>query len=1028
LTKARERTEQLAAHNLGKYFVFSGQGRGSRATIDKSTWNHRLSRLVRITWVLLFCLACNISRLYSQQAPPQVSYEGQQVATVYLVARPDIDVDSLRSVVLQGANQPYSKELIQKSIAALQGTGRFSKVELNVIPEQDGLRLEFILEPAYRIGIIDFPGALKAFSYTRLLQTVNYPLEEPYEKNRVEDGRKALEQFLIHNGYFLATVEPSSRVDDAQQLVNVIYNVKLGRHARFGDIEVTAPTASETVQLVTAPPETAQLEKALRSVRARLHGANLKRGQSYDPDRIARAERLLQQNLGKQNHLAGRINLVPPTYDAETNRAKLHFEVTPGPVVAIRVLGTHISGKTLHTLVPIYQENAVDEELIQEGAQNIAAYLQSKGFFDAKVTSQFSSNSSDPILTYSVERGRRHRLANVDITGNSHIAKRNLMDQVMLQKARFHFFFHDKFNDDLLKRSAKNLEAYYRNQGYEGAKVMPHVVDAEPNVSVTFQVDEGDQTLVESIDVQGNRTEPLSTLVTGGLAIEPGRPYSQTSVDQDRSRLMAAYLSLGHPNATFRSSVSRVAGDRQRVLVTYVIDEGPHVGVSRVIYTGQSHTRPALISRTAAVQPETHLSERKLLAAESDLYNLGIFDWDNVSPREPITDQKTEDVLVRVHEAKRNTIRYGLGFESTPRSGSLSTGVLILPGLPTATLPKGFTVNEKTVISPLGSIEYSRLNMFGRAETASVSALVSRLDQKGSFTYSDPLKSPNWSSLLTLSGERTTQNPLFTARIGQASFQVERSLNSAKTKRLQLRYTYERTSLTNLLIENFVPVQDQTVHLSGVSASFVEDTRDKPLDAHRGVYHSLDFSISPTAFGSSDNVIRLFGQTSHYWQIAPWMVWANNVRLGLVSSFAGSHVPFSERFFTGGADSLRGFPLNGAGPQGTALLCTSSKDPSSCTARVAVPQGGKELFIINSEGRFPIPLKSGLGGVIFYDGGNVYSSINLKSTFNDYSNTVGIGLRYATPVGPIRIDIGHNLNPVPGLKGTNIFVTLGQSF
>ncbi len=86
------------------------------------------------------------------------------------------------------------------------------------------------------------------------------------------------------------------------------------------------------------------------------------------------------------------------------------------------------------------------------------------------------------------------------------------------------------------------------------------------------------------------------------------------------------------------------------------------------------------------------------------------------------------------------------------------------------------------------------------------------------------------------------------------------------------------------------------------------------------------------------------------------------------------------------------------------------------------------LFIFNSEARFPIPLKKGLGGVIFYDGGNVYQNISFRHFFNDYSNTVGIGLRYQTPVGPVRIDIGRNLNPVPGLKSTQIFVTLGQSF
>ena len=147
-----------------------------------------------------------------------------------------------------------------------------------------------------------------------------------------------------------------------------------------------------------------------------------------------------------------------------------------------------------------------------------------------------------------------------------------------------------------------------------------------------------------------------------------------------------------------------------------------------------------------------------------------------------------------------------------------------------------------------------------------------------------------------------------------------------------------------------------------------------------------------------------------------------------MKSFAGSHVPISQRFFSGGSDSLRGFPLNGAGPQGTAVLCTDENDLSTCTSKIRVPIGGHQLFIFNSEGRFPIPLKKGLGGVVFYDGGNVYARLRPPLSFSDYSNTVGFGLRYQTPVGPVRIDIGRNLNPVAGLKSTQIFVTLGQSF
>ena len=382
-----------------------------------------------------------------------------------------------------------------------------------------------------------------------------------------------------------------------------------------------------------------------------------------------------------------------------------------------------------------------------------------------------------------------------------------------------------------------------------------------------------------------------------------------------------------------------------------------------------------------------------------------------------------------MHEAKRNSISYGIGFQSTPRSGSLSTGTLVLPGLPTVGLPKNFTILEKTIISPLGSISYSRLNLRGRAETFSVSALVSSLDQKVSLTYSMPhFIGTQWSSLFSASGENTTQNPLFSAQLGQGSLQLERNLDAAKTRKMQLRYTYQHTDLNHLLIQNFVPPEDLSTHLSTLSATFVRDTRDNALDAHKGMFQTVDVQLSPIALGSSDNVIRFFGQQAYYWRATPWLVFANNVRLGLVSSFDGSHVPFSDRFFSGGADSLRGFPLNGAGQQATALLCTEENNPSTCTAKVTVPEGGLQLFIFNSELRFPIPVKKGLGGVIFYDGGNVYNSINLPALFRNYSNSVGFGLRYQTPVGPIRIDIGRNLNPVPGLSSTQVFVTLGQSF
>jgi outer membrane protein assembly factor BamA len=137
-------------------------------------------------------------------------------------------------------------------------------------------------------------------------------------------------------------------------------------------------------------------------------------------------------------------------------------------------------------------------------------------------------------------------------------------------------------------------------------------------------------------------------------------------------------------------------------------------------------------------------------------------------------------------------------------------------------------------------------------------------------------------------------------------------------------------------------------------------------------------------------------------------------------------VPTSERFFAGGGTTLRGFPTDEAGPVRKIPFCHIAGNPNC--APVPVPVGGNQLFILNSELRYPIPIMNNLGGVIFYDGGNVYRRINFPEFVDNYTNSVGVGLRYNTPIGPIRFDIGHNLNPVPGISSWQYFITLGQAF
>jgi outer membrane protein insertion porin family len=407
---------------------------------------------------------------------------------------------------------------------------------------------------------------------------------------------------------------------------------------------------------------------------------------------------------------------------------------------------------------------------------------------------------------------------------------------------------------------------------------------------------------------------------------------------------------------------------------------------------------------------------------------LNIFDWASVGPRKPITDQTDEMTLVKVHEAKRNEVTYGFGFEVSHRGGNIPTGTVALPGAATIGL-NGYQIapSQETFASPRGLVEFTRRNMRGLGETVGTSLLLSRLDQKFLATYGQPhFVGTSWQSLTSFSLERTSENPLFTASLGDAAFQVEKLLSHKSNTRLQLRYDFNKTDLSHVIVPQLVLPQDKNVRLSTFSVTLIRDTRDKPLDAHRGSFATVNVGITPTALGSSANLAKLFGQYAFYKPVHS-VVFANSIRIGLASPFAGSFVPTSQLFFSGGGTSLRGFPIDEAGPQRLVPFCNVLQNQAGCVD-ITVPVGGKQLFILNSEVRFPLGIMKALGGVVFYDGGNVDSAINLHSFAGNYTNTIGIGLRYATPIGPVRIDFGRNLNPIPGISPTQYYITIGQAF
>jgi outer membrane protein assembly factor BamA len=975
-------------------------------------------------WALpIFVALAGSSHLKCQQNS-KVSYDGQRVAAVDLVANPKISVDSLRPLVQQKPDEAYSTPKVEGTMSALKETGRFSKVEVDVKPDPGGLRVTFTLEPALYFGIFQFPGATKSFSYTRLLQVIDIPNQTPYQQDVVAKAGGALLQFLISEGYFQAQVETESRFDETHMLADVVFHVTLGKRAKVGNVEAHGPEPSEANRLL----------HATRSLRAAATGASLKPGKQYTSKRIDSAIALMKRDLANQHHLASKVHSDQPHFHPDTNHADIIFDAQPGPIVKVRVIGARLSwlpfvrGRQIKKLIPIFSEGTVDPDLVEEGRRNLTDFFQSKGYFDVKVTTNFENQSSTVDLVYNVDRGSRHKVEAVGFRGNERIDSDNLIQQVAVKPHRL-LLSRGRFSDKLLRQSVQSIAAFYKDRGYEDVKVDPDVVDREPKIYVTFRITKGPQTVVENLALQGNtRISGLELTPKGGFRLRPGQPFSPKGLADDRSHIMAVYMDRGFLNSEFDAKVTRLPSDPHKVDVSYTVSEKQQVKVSEVLLVGNKQTRPSLIDKTANITPATPLSQGRLLTGESKLHELGVFDWASVEPRRPIADQSNEEVVVKVHEAGQNEVTYGFGLEVARRGGNVPSGTIALPGQPPITSgAPNFTAAEKTFASPRGSIGFTRYNVRGLAESLSVSTLLSRLDQRAVATYSQPhFRGSSWSSLFSSSIERTTENPTFAARLAEGSWQLEKPLNKDKTRRIQLRYRFRRTILSNLLIPGLVLPQDQRLRLSTLSATWIRDTRDKPLDASRGFYQTLDLGITPKGLGSNTNFARFLGQSSYYKPFGK-TIWANRITLGLAHSFASSDVPTSERFFSGGETTLRGFPINGAGPQRTVPACSNPAVPSTCV-NLQVPVGGDQLFIFNSEFRFPLGIKEGLGAAVFYDGGNVYGPIGVSHFIRDYTNTVGVGLRYNTPVGPVRFDIGRNLNPAMGLKATQFYITLGQAF
>lgn len=515
--------------------------------------------------------------------------------------------------------------------------------------------------------------------------------------------------------------------------------------------------------------------------------------------------------------------------------------------------------------------------------------------------------------------------------------------------------------------------AYREHQRLTARAGPAEIQDKGVRVVVTIPIDEGPRAKVASVAFEG-ATLPEATLrATAGIAV--GSPFAPTAPADAVDRLRRGYMTLGFPRPRVAGEVKQAGPD---VAITFHVDEGPRVFVRNVRIEGLSRTRESLVRRRIDLRPGDPLDPQRLAAVERRLSELGTFSRVAVVPDEG----DTGDITVTVAEDARLVTSYDVRYDDTDKT------VVQLDAEARNLLGLGITPGGRYRVG--ADVREGRGSLF----------LPSPLG-RGSFTASAFRLQEDLGAVDPLTGESIVN--VQTTR----GFQVQDNIPLANRWNLLAGYRFQQVSSV---------LFPEVVTDAGIDASLARDTRDNPIDAHRGRFWSLNFAWSPRILASDFAYVKAFGQASFVRAFGDEWLWAHSYRLGVARGYSGQQVDPQQRFFAGGANSLRGYATETVGPR---LL--------------GQPLGGEAVVIVNQELRYMRKKKYGVA--FFYDVGNVYAT--LGDVAFDLRHTLGLGLRWLSPIGLLRADLGVPLNRPPDVdpetgkridKAYRLFLSLGQAF
>ena len=957
-------------------------------------------------------------------APPATAdpaaLAGQTVAEVrfFRDGRP-LDEPSLLDFIETRPGQPLSMRQVRESLTHLFSLGDFVDVRVSAAAAPEGVGLRYDLVP------------LRAAGGVEVLDALGRPVEEAADlirrrvgasvsPERVADVAALLGEYYRDAGRFAARIAPRPPAADG----GLVIDVDPGPAARIDRIEI----------LGIEPPQRVAV----------LNRLDLQEGAVYDPVELDRRLVEYQDQVRSRRFYAARFShAATPSPDGLA--VSLELDIRTGSQVAIRFDRDPVPEARVDELVPIAREGSIDEDLLEDSSLRIMAYLRELGYRDTRVTHRRLEEPGQLSIVFSVERGARYVVDAVEFTGNRVLPAAELADL-------FDVAAGAPLVVDVVEAGAAAVRAAYERRGYRDVDVRPELVEAAPNaadepavvpVRLVVDVMEGSATTVGSVSFDGV-TAFSETDLAAAIAVRPGMPFHAPQARGAAFTILLRYLNEGYETAQVDVS-PRFDESGEDADVTFLVHEGPRIFVDHVLVVGNRQISTSTIRRELALRAGEPLGRDEIDETRRRLTALGIFR--RIELREfSHGAANRRDVVVMVEEAPATRIGYGGGLEASQRLRATASGAAA----------------EQLEFAPRGFFEIGRRNMWGNNRSIDLYTRVSLWPKGGGpeevsranlgfneyrflLNYREPRVFRQSADLFVSGFAEQVIRPSFDLIRKGVNTEFRQVIGSTMTG--LVGYTYGVNRITNEQLQSEDrPLVDRLfpeVTLSTFSAGLVRDTRTDPLEPAGGTLLAVDVEAASRQIGSAVGYAKAVLQGFVYRRLPGEVVFAAGARLGLARSFTSTfleastlvltddgvpmlrHVaqlnyihtlPASERFFAGGDSTVRGFALDRLG------------DESTIGAN-GFPTGGNGMIVLNSELRVPVfgPLQV----VGFLDAGNV---IDRVSNFDlaRIRGAAGFGVRYRSPLGPIRLDLGFKLDrqEFAGERErlTALHLSIGQAF